>query len=93
MPELIDRLVGEIADPKLRDQIAEQVKKLKQEKRSGLVFEQHIPEFALQPNLPIKPGARVVKRAGDVSDTFLVISRTDSRKSLSERRARAAFPC
>jgi hypothetical protein len=40
----IEDLVDEIADPRLRERIASQVKSLKETKSFGLVFEEHIPE-------------------------------------------------
>ena len=40
----IEDLVDEIADPGLRERIADEVRELKRTKRFGLVFEEHIPE-------------------------------------------------
>ncbi len=53
----LEDLIKDIADPSLRNQIAGEVGKLKARKKFGLVFEQHLPEVAQLPGLPVKPGA------------------------------------
>ncbi len=59
---LIEELIKTIADPRLRDQVAGEVAKLKAKKKFGLVFEEHLPEVVQLPGLAVKPGARVAKR-------------------------------
>jgi adenine-specific DNA-methyltransferase len=76
----IEDLIKDIDDPTLRDQIASEVSKLKARKTFGLVFEQHLPEVLLLPGLPIKPGARVVKRCGNAADFFVVKALTNGKK-------------
>ncbi len=49
-------LIKDIADSRLRNQIAAEVGKLKARKKFGLVFEQHLPEIMQLPALPVKPG-------------------------------------
>jgi len=51
---LLEDLIKDIADPRLRDQIAGEVAKLKGRKKFGLVFEQHLPEVVQLPGLGIK---------------------------------------
>ena len=58
----IEDLVDEIADPGLRERIALEVKDLKETKRFGLVFEEHIPETVSLYGLPIRPGLIVQNR-------------------------------
>lgn len=58
----IEDLVDEIADPALRDRIAREVKDLKETKRFGLVFEEHIPETVSLYGLPIRAGLIVQNR-------------------------------
>lgn len=58
----IEDLIGEIADPVLRERIANEVKDLKETKRFGLVFEEHIPETVSLYGLPIRPGLMVQNR-------------------------------
>ncbi len=67
----IENLVSEIADARLREEIAREVAALKRQKKFGLVFEQHLPEQVQLPGLPIKRGARVLKR-GNGKEAFLV---------------------
>ncbi len=68
----LEDLLQSIADPKLRDEITREVERLKEDKKFGLVFEEHIPELAQLLRLPIKPGARVTKRGGQGNETFTV---------------------
>ena len=68
----IEDLIAEIHDTRLRDVIAREVAALKKQKKFGLVFEEHIPETVQIPSLPIKPGARVVKRGASNTETYLV---------------------
>ena len=58
----IEDLIDEIADPELRERIANEVKDLKETKRFGLVFEEHIPETVSLHGLPIRPGLIVQNR-------------------------------
>jgi adenine-specific DNA-methyltransferase len=68
----IEDLITEIADARLRGEIAREVAALKRQKKFGLVFEEHIPEQLTLPGLPVKPGLRVVKRNRDTRAVFLV---------------------
>lgn len=54
----LEDLINDIADPRLRNQIATEVARLKARKKFGLVFEQHLPEIVRLPGLPVKPGTR-----------------------------------
>jgi hypothetical protein len=47
----LEDLIKDIADLRLRNQIAAEVGKLKARKKFGLVFEQHLPEVVLLPGL------------------------------------------
>lgn len=58
----IEDLIDEIANPILRERIANEVKDLKETKRFGLVFEEHIPETVSLYGLPIRPGLVVQNR-------------------------------
>ena len=52
----INDLIAQISDPVLREQISREVKKLTKQKKFGLVFEEHLPEAAVIPDLPVKKG-------------------------------------
>ena len=60
----LEDLIQDIADPRLRAQIASEVGQLKTRKKFGLVFEQHLPETVQLPSLPVKRGTRVAYRDG-----------------------------
>ena len=68
----IEDLIAEIADARLREEVAREVAALKKQKKFGLVFEEHIPEQVQLPSLAVKPGLRVVKRDGSNKGVFIV---------------------
>jgi adenine-specific DNA-methyltransferase len=76
----LEDLIKEIADPRLRSQVAAEVSKLKARKKFGLVFEQHLPEIAQLPGLPIKPGARVAKLRDKGAGFFIVVAAISTRR-------------
>lgn len=59
----IEDLVSRIEDESLRAAIGAEVKELKKTKRFGLVFEEHLPETVRLPNVPIRKGCLVAKKA------------------------------
>jgi len=67
----IEELITEIADQRLREEMAREVAELKAHKKFGLVFEEHIPELVQLPSLPVRTGLRAVKRSGG-RDVFLI---------------------
>ncbi|MFC7751604.1 site-specific DNA-methyltransferase [Paenibacillus thermoaerophilus] len=68
----IEEMIDQISDPELRKVISDEVKKLKENKQFGLVFEHHIPEVVPVYNAPIRPKARVAKKTGKLNETFRV---------------------
>lgn len=68
----VEDLIKSIPDAQLRNEIAREVANLKSQKKFGLVFEEHLPEQVLLPGLPIKAGARVVKRGAE-NEVFVVV--------------------
>ena len=77
----LEDLIKDIADPRLREQIAREVTKLKAKKKFGLVFEEHLPEVMELPGLAVKPGARVVKRGDKAAGFFLVKAAVNGKKA------------
>ena len=65
----IDELIQQIPDVRLRDELKRALGALKQEKKFGLVFEEHQPEIVHLPALKVRPGARVV-RAGEAKNAL-----------------------
>jgi adenine-specific DNA-methyltransferase len=70
----LEDLIKDVADPRLRNQIATELSKLKARKKFGLVFEEHLPEVVELPGLSIKVGARVAKRKNKLAGFFTVTS-------------------
>jgi len=70
----IEDLIDRIGDESLRDAIAAEVKELKKTKRFGLVFEEHLPETVRLPNVAIRKGSLVAKKAESGSACWVVRS-------------------
>jgi adenine-specific DNA-methyltransferase len=58
----IEDLVEEIPDPRLRGELLLEVKNLKQTKKFGLVFEEHLRQPVRIPSLPLKSGKLVTPK-------------------------------
>lgn len=58
----IEDLIDEITDDRLRQELAGEVRTIKEAKRFGLIFEEHIPETVSLHGLPIRPGLVVQNR-------------------------------
>jgi adenine-specific DNA-methyltransferase len=77
---LLEDLIKDVADPRLRNQLANEVGKLKARKKFGLVFEEHLPEVVELPGLAVRPGARVAKRSDKDAGFFLVTAVVNGKK-------------
>jgi adenine-specific DNA-methyltransferase len=58
----VEDLIAQVADPDLRMRLQAAVRSLKQHKRFGLVFEEHIPEVAAIPGVAVALGDLVMDR-------------------------------
>lgn len=58
----IEDLIAQVSDPDLRMRLQAAVRSLKERKRFGLVFEEHIPEVAPIPGMPVGVGDTVMDR-------------------------------
>ena len=74
----IDQYIERIADENLRGEIQMELARLMKKKSFGLVFEHHMPDNLLTPEVPIRRGTNVVIRNGKVSDVYEVQSLTDT---------------
>ena len=81
----IEDLVGEIADPILRAEIASEVKRIKTQKKFGLVFEEHLPETVRLPNFPIRVGELVGELGAAGNDLWTVVN-VKSKKTSCARQ-------
>ena len=71
---LLDDLLNDVADPALRARLRDQIAVLRKEKKFGLVFEHHLPELLCLYDAPIHRSARVARRNGVISQTYIVDS-------------------
>ena len=69
----IDTLLEQIADASLRERLRVEINRLTQNKKFGLVFEEHMPECTLLYGVPVKRGGTVAKKANKISETYTVI--------------------
>lgn len=76
----IEDLIRQIADPRLREQLAAEVAKLKEKKTFGLVFEDHLPELLRLPNIAATFGARVVKKDDPNHVPYRVTAEVNGKK-------------
>lgn len=70
----IHDLLAQVTDEGLRERLSQEIDKISKQKKFGLVFEEHLPECTPLYEVPIKKGATVAKKLGDVSDTYFVLS-------------------
>lgn len=74
----INDLIAQIEDIALRERIAKEVDRLSKQKKFGLVFEEHLPECTPLYDIPVKAGALVAKKAGEVNDVYKVLCIEDN---------------
>ena len=60
----IDNLIEQISDPLLKQRISDEVTRMKQQKKFGLVFEEHLPEATPLYDIPIKKNSLVAEKDG-----------------------------
>lgn len=70
---LLQDLVKQVSDPKLRQRILQEVDKLAKQKKFGLVFEEHLPECTPLYDVSIKKGHKVALKNGAVNDIYIVM--------------------
>ena len=81
-------LVNQIEDVALRERIAKEVDRLSKQKKFGLVFEEHLPECTPLYDIPVKVGALVAKKTGQVNDVYKVLSITDNTAECLHRESK-----
>lgn len=70
---LLEDKIDQISDPEIRKVIREEVKKLKVNKKFGLVYEHHVPEVVPVYNSPVRPRTVVAKKqGGKLNETYSV---------------------
>lgn len=69
----INDLISQIDDEELKKRITEELEKLTNQKKFGLVFEEHLPECVSLYDVPIKKGCKVALKAGKVNEYYTVM--------------------
>ena len=64
----LNDLISQIQDESLRNRIQTEVDKLAKQKKFGLVFENHIPECTPLYDIPVKRGALVALKDGNIKE-------------------------
>lgn len=82
---LLQDLIRQIDDPVLRERILQETDKLIEQKKFGLVFEEHLPECTPLYNMPIRVGSKIALKTGYVSDIYTVL-RIDGGNAICDRR-------
>lgn len=68
----IDRYIERIPNTELQEQIREEVARLTKKKRFGLVYENHLPDNVLMPEVTIRRGTKVALRGNTPNDVYEV---------------------
>ena len=84
----INDLIAQIEDIALREHIAKEVDRLSKQKKFGLVFEEHLPECTPLYDIPVKVGALVAKKAGEVNDVYKVLCIEDNTAQCLHRETK-----
>ena len=69
---IIDDLIKQIKDESLRERIQAEADKLIQQKKFGLVFENHLPECTPLYEVPVKVGGAVSLKSGSIDELYIV---------------------
>ena len=69
----IHELLKQVQDSSLRARLEEEFNRATQNKKFGLVFEEHLPECTPMYGISIKRGCTVAKKATKINDTYTVI--------------------
>lgn len=85
---VINDLVNQIEDVALRERIAQEVDRLSKQKKFGLVFEEHLPECTPLYDIPVKVGALVAKKTGQVNDVYKVLEINDDTAKCFHRKSK-----
>lgn len=71
---LINELIKKIADPVLKERINTELERLNKQKKFGLVFEDHVPEYISLHEVPVLKGSKVTYRDNSTDQTFIVLN-------------------
>lgn len=75
----INDLIKQIEDKTLRDRLAQEVERINNNKKFGLVFEEHLPECTPIYGASIKKGSIVARKGKKINDIYFVANIEDGR--------------
>lgn len=75
---VINDLINQIDNAELRERIQKEVDKLAQQKKFGLVFEEHLPECTPLYDIPVRRGSKVALKHGEVNEIYEVLRLDDN---------------
>ena len=70
----IDDLLRSVPDPRLRQELTLAVEQLRDQRKFGLVFEEHIPEFTPAPGTAVRPGGLAAGRGDGIDRAWRVVA-------------------
>jgi len=81
----IGNLLRQISDPALREQLTTEVERLKKNKKFGLVFEEHEPEYTPLYGVPFRRGSSVARKTGKLTGVYTV-KKMDGETAICEHK-------
>lgn len=78
----INDLIRQIEDKTLRDRLQQEVARLSEQKKFGLVFENHIPECTPLYGVAIRKGSLVAVKGEDIHDVYFVSAISDGMAAI-----------
>jgi adenine-specific DNA-methyltransferase len=78
----IEDEISRIQDTELRKTLLKEVRKLKEKRQFGLVFEEHLPEVVPINSASVRPRARVAQRTANLTETYHVLSINNGQAEL-----------
>lgn len=81
----IGNLLRQISDPTLREQLTTEVDSLKKNKKFGLVFEEHEPEYTPLYGVAFRCGSFVARKTGKLTGVYIV-KKMDGETAICEHK-------
>lgn len=69
----INDLLRQVSDQALRARLEKEIERISKNKKFGLVFEEHIPEYTPLYGIGVKTGGSVARRVGQINEVFTVV--------------------
>ena len=74
----IEQYINRIPNSELQQQLREEVERLTKKKRFGLVYENHLPDNVVMPEVKIRRGTKVALRDQTPNDVYEVQNLTET---------------